>query len=175
MIQLLQTLKELKELKPGYVSVTYGAGGGFTAGKERGCLSALTFTKNESTADTVKTVLEVIESMQTEPPTAEELSDAQSYLTGQFGLSLETPKQVAGKVFELKFYGLPDDYYETYLQRVNSLTAEDIVSFARANSDLQRLAIVVVGDASQVEASLAEVAPVTVVKPDVVAAAEDSN
>ncbi len=28
MIQLLQTLKELKELKPGYISVTYGAGGG---------------------------------------------------------------------------------------------------------------------------------------------------
>ncbi len=28
MIQLLRTLKELKELKPGYISVTYGAGGG---------------------------------------------------------------------------------------------------------------------------------------------------
>lgn len=28
MVQLLQALKELKELKPGYISVTYGAGGG---------------------------------------------------------------------------------------------------------------------------------------------------
>ena len=146
--------------------LTYGAGGGYRAGKERGYLAAYTFTKNETTAEAVKAVLEVIESMQTEPPTGEELSDAQSYLTGRFGLSLETPKQVAGKVFELKFYGLPDDYYETYLQRVNSLTASDIISFARQTIDSGRLSIIVVGDAARIKDSLAEIAPVTVVKPE---------
>ena len=144
--------------------LTYGAHGGFTAWKEPGRLAARTFTKNESTAEALKAVMSVLESMPTEPPTEEELSDSQSYLTGRFGLSLETPQQVAAKVFDLKFYGLPDDYYETYLQEINRLTASAITSFAQKAVDMSKLTIVVVGNAAEVRDQLEEIAPVTVVQ-----------
>jgi len=144
--------------------LTYGAGGGFSAEKEPGRLIASTFTKNETTAATIKAVLGVIASMGTEEPTAEELSDAQSSITGSFGLSLETPQDVAGRAFDLKFYGLPGNYYETYLQEVNRLTASQIIEFARQNVENSKLTIVVVGDAKEVQQSLEEIAPVTVVE-----------
>lgn len=146
--------------------LTYGAHGGFSAGKEPGRLLAATSTKNETTAEAVKAVMSVIQSMPTEPPTTEELSDAQSYITGRFGLSLETPQQVAGKVFSLKYYDLPRDYYETYLKQINTLTAQDIISFAKKAVDLGRLTVVVVGKADEIKETLSEIAPVTVVKPE---------
>ncbi len=146
--------------------LSYGAGGSFHAGKELGHMMASTFTKNETTADTVKAVLDVIQSMQTDPPTKEELSDSKSYLTGKFALSLETPRQVASKVFNLKFYGLPNNYYETYFKKINSYSSAEVSKFARKRIDAAHLAIIVVGDAAQVKASLEEIAPVTVVKPD---------
>jgi len=146
--------------------LTYGAGGGFSTGKEPGRLLGSTFTKNESTAEAVKAVMGVVESMLTEPPTTEELSDGQSYITGKFGLSLETPQEVAGKVFDLKYYGLPDDYYETYLKQINALTAEDVVTFAKKTVDLSKLTVVVVGKAEEIKDSLSELAPVTVITPE---------
>ncbi len=144
--------------------LTYGASGGYTAGKEPGRLMAATFTKNESTAEALEVLLGVAESMTTEAPSKEELSDSQSYITGKFGLSLETPQQVASKVFDLKFHGLADNYYETYLKQINQLTASDVISFAQTAVDLGKLTIVIVGDATEVKGQLAEIAPVTVVK-----------
>jgi zinc protease len=146
--------------------LTYGARGGFQAGKEPGRLLASTFTQNETTTEALKAVLGVVQSMGTEPPTDEELSDAQSFLTGRFGLSLETPQQVAGKVFDLKFYDLPDNYYEGYLKQINQLASSDIISLAQQVVDMGKLAIVIVGNAAEVKAGLEEIAPVTVVQPD---------
>ncbi|MCP4251462.1 MAG: insulinase family protein [bacterium] len=144
--------------------LTYGARGSFSFGKEPGTLSAGTFTKNVTTTETVTAVLSVMESMRTEEPNAEELGDAQSSITGRFGLSLETPQQVAGKVFDLTFYGLPGDYYETYLGQINKLTASNIISFAREAVDMSKLTVIVVGNAEEIKEGLEEVAPVTVVK-----------
>ena len=152
--------------------LTYGASGGFSAGKDPGRFMAATFTKNESTAEALRTMLGVADSMRTEEPNEEELSDAQSYIIGQFGLSLETPQQVAGKVFDLKYYGLPGSYYETYLQQIGRLSSADVLAFAREALNLGKLTIVVVGNAEEVKDSLSEIAPVTVVKLDSDAAGE---
>lgn len=144
--------------------LTYGARGSMSAGKEPGVFLVSTFTRTEKTAETASLVLEEVKRALAEPPTKEELSESISYLNGQFGLSLETPIQVAGKVFELRFYGLPDEYFAEYLTAVNGIDADAVLAFARESIHPDQLVIVVVGDAETIHESLKQIAPVTVIE-----------
>jgi len=46
---------------------------------------------------------------------------------------------------------LPDDYLETYRQKVRALTPEDLLATARKYLDSANMQIVVVGDRAQIE------------------------
>jgi len=140
------------------------AQGQWLTGRQPGHLRVATATGNETTAETLRTMLRVIRSMATRAPSPEELSDAKSFITGRFGLSLETPQAAAEKVFELKFHGLPHDYFKSYLQQVNSLSSSDVVDFARGTTNLDQLTIVVVGTADEFRDELARIAPVVAVE-----------
>jgi zinc protease len=68
----------------------------------------------------------------------EELNDAKSYLTGSFPLRFTTYGRLARFWSRSSFYGWPENYLDTYVERVNALTREDlaraasrIVPFAR--------------------------------------------
>ncbi len=140
--------------------LTYGARGGFSATKEPGRLSMSTFTRGEETAKTIRVLLDEVRKIRTDAPNEEEMSDAQSYIVGRFGLSLETPDDVAGKVFDLKFYGLAEDYYDTYLGQINRVAPRDVTTLAKRRIDSNRFAIVLVGNAAGFEKDLADIAPV---------------
>jgi predicted Zn-dependent peptidase len=61
-----------------------------------------------------------------------------------------------------KLYDLPDDYYDTYPQRVASVTAEDVQRVAQKYVDLSHLQIVAVGDATKARDVLAKYGSVEV-------------
>jgi zinc protease len=68
----------------------------------------------------------------------EELNDAKSYLTGSFPLRFTTYGRLARFWSRSSFYEWPDNYLDTYVERVDALTREDlsraaarIVPFAR--------------------------------------------
>ena len=67
-------------------------------------------------------------------------------LTRNFALNFETPAQVAGALVNLVLYGLPDDYYSTYLSNINSVTLDDVRKAAAKYLDSSKMAIVIVGD-----------------------------
>jgi zinc protease len=46
---------------------------------------------------------------------------------------------------------LPDDYLETYRQKVRALTPEDLLATARKYLDAANMQVVVVGDRAQIE------------------------
>lgn len=145
--------------------LTYGARGGFTTGKEPGVLNVSTFTRPEKTGEAVKALLDEVQKIRDIPPSDEELNDAKSYIIGSFSLSMETPQDVAGKIWDLKFHNLPYNWYETYLGAVEGSSGDRIQEFARKWVDPAKLKIVVVGREDEVRPQLEEVAPVTVIKP----------
>jgi zinc protease len=51
-------------------------------------------------------------------------------------------------------YGLPDDELERYRPAIEAVSAADVVAAARAHLDLERLAVVLVGDADAVAADV---------------------
>ena len=77
-----------------------------------------------------------------------ELSDAQEYLTGSFPLTVETPSAIALQVLNAVFYGLDLNELQTYRERVNKITVDDIQRVAQLYLHPDKLSIVLVGDAS---------------------------
>ena len=143
--------------------LTYGARGGLSSRRFGGEFEVSTFTKTPKTAETVAAILGEVKRMQTEEPSDKELESAVSYLAGSFAGSLETPQSVAGRLWSLELNDLPADYWNTYLKRISATSSEDVAAAAAELLDPDRLLIVVVGDAKEVQEDLEEIAEVEVV------------
>jgi zinc protease len=144
--------------------LTYGASGGFIPSRFNGEFSSSTFTKTESTAETVQALLDVIAGMRKEPPTDEELTTAKSYLVGNFPSGLETPQDVVNYAWIVEYSGLPKDYLNQAVQSYNRAQKQDVTDVAEKIVDPEHLTIVVAGEAAKVKESLEKIAPVTVVE-----------
>ena len=70
--------------------------------------------------------------LQRERVSERELADAKAYLTGSFPLTIETPDAIATQVLNVLFYGLPIEQLQTFRERVNAVTVDDIERVARS-------------------------------------------
>lgn len=146
---------------------TYGVSSAFGMRKLPGTFTISAAIQSEGTAHSVSEMLRDMRGMQEELVSAEELEDARSYLAGTFPLALQTTDGLAGKLSSLAVYGLPDDYYDSYRDRLTAVTAEEVREAARRRLLPHRAAVVVVGDANELRGGLEElgVGPVRVIDP----------
>jgi zinc protease len=128
--------------------LTYGASADINARKESGDIVADTDTRSESTGEVLRLIVDELWRLQRERVSDRELDDAKAYLTGSFPLTIETPQQIALQVLQAVVYGLDLNELQTYRERVNAVTPDDIQRVARAYLHPDRLSIVLVGDAS---------------------------
>jgi zinc protease len=128
--------------------LTYGASADLNALKDTGDIVAETDTRSEKTAEALRLMVEEIVRLQRQRVSTRELSDAQEYLTGSFPLTIETPSAIALQVLNAIFYGLDLNELQTYRERVNAITVDDIQRVAQQYLRPERLSIVLVGDAS---------------------------
>jgi zinc protease len=144
--------------------LTYGASGGFNFARFAGSFVASTFTKTESTAETVKATLAEIERLRSEAPTTKELDDTKSYFAGSYAAARETPQQIASELWMLELNKLPVDFFEQTLERVARTDAAACKNLASSVLDPSHMVIVVVGNAPKIKADLEKIAPVVEVK-----------
>ena len=146
---------------------TYGVSSAFGMRRLPGTFTVSGAIQVEGTTHSVSEILREMRQMQDERVSDAELADARSYLAGTFPLALQTTDGLAGKVTSLAVYGLPDDYYDTYRDRLMSVNADEVREAARSRLMPGRAAVVVVGDAKQLQGGLEElgVGPVRVVDP----------
>jgi zinc protease len=71
-------------------------------------------------------------------------------LPGEF----ETTQQIAAALVPIALYDLPLDYYNTYVQNVEQISAAEIQRVARQYLNPSSLAIVIVGDRKTIETGL---------------------
>jgi zinc protease len=110
--------------------------------------------KTAVTDAAVREILNEVDRMRGEEIRPEELSLATSYLDGVFPIRYETTDAIAAALGNLVIYGLPDDYFDRYRERVRSVTATDVLAAARAHLHPERMQIVAVGDPAVVRAPL---------------------
>ncbi len=137
--------------------LTYGASADLNALKDTGDIVAETDTRSEKTAEALRLIVEEIVRLQRQRVQQRELSDAQEYLTGSFPLTVETPSAIALQVLNAVFYGLDLNELQTYRERVNAITVDDIQRVAQQYLHPDKLSIVLVGDASLFAKDLAGV------------------
>lgn len=128
--------------------LTYGASADVHALKEAGDLMADTDTRSETTGEVLRLIVDEMWRLQRQKVSQRELADAQAYLTGSFPLTIETPSAIALQILNAVFYGLDLEELETFRERVNAVTPDDIQRVAQRYLRPDRLSIVLVGDAS---------------------------
>jgi zinc protease len=106
--------------------LTYGANSRFAMRKLQGPFYIRTYSKNETAIETLRLVLDELKKLKSNGVTKEELDSAKSYFVGHFPLSMETPAQIAAKIIDQEFYGLPEDYLNKYLDNIKAVSMEDI-------------------------------------------------
>ena len=143
--------------------LTYGIWGGYSPSRFAGRFYVGTFSKNASTADAVRAVLDEIRRLRTEGPSDDELSKVRSSMLGRFAGNRETPQAVAGDLWLIEAERLPRDHFEKMLAHVSTASARDCLDLIARTVDPEQMVIVVVGDASELKADLESIAPVTVV------------
>jgi zinc protease len=144
--------------------LTYGAWGSFRPKAKAGTFEISTFTKNESAAESVKVILELIEEFQTVEPTDAEFYDTKSAITGSFARNRETPQDVAGDLWMIESQHLEKDYFENLFTSLANTSKQDCLELTNNRLDVDKQIIVIIGDAEVLMDELAPLAPVQVIE-----------
>lgn len=121
--RLMQNLREDK-------AYTYGAYSEIVADDFVGYFSAGASVRNEVSDSSVTEFMYEISRLTTELVDDKTLQTIKNIMMGQFARSLERPQTVARFAKNIERYHLPKDFYETYLERLNAVTAQDVMALA---------------------------------------------
>jgi zinc protease len=133
---------------------TYGVRSRYSFRSRPGPFQISTAVGNEVTAAAVSEILSELEGMASGGPTDLEVRSAREYAAGIFGLQLETVGQIASRVSHLVVFGLPDDYYGLYRDRMRAVRTEAAAEAAGSHMRPAEAQVVVVGDAEAVGPAL---------------------
>lgn len=128
---------------------TYGAYSGFGGSKFKGTWTSSSEVRTDVTEGAMKEFMYELNRLRDEKVGAEELDNAKRAIVGSFALSLEQPQALLQNIITQKLYNLPVDYWDTYPQKVDAITADDVQRAAQKYIDLGHLQVVAVGDASK--------------------------
>ncbi|MBN2226651.1 MAG: insulinase family protein [candidate division Zixibacteria bacterium] len=117
-------------------------------------------TKLESTIDASKAILEVVENMKVEPPTPEELQQAKDAYLNSFVFNFDSKGEVINRMMTYDYYGYPQDFLFKVKEGIEKVTAEDVRDVAKRRFQPDKMHIMVVGLADQLDAPLSELGPV---------------
>src|SRR5262249_38143211 len=137
--------------------LTYGAQANMDTHKESGDFEAETNTRSEATAEVLRLIVDEFWRLQRERVSQRELDGAKAYMAGSFPLSIETPESIAMQVVNALFYGLPLDELQSFRERVNAVTPDDIQRVAQLYLRPDRLSVVLVGNAKAFAGQLSAV------------------
>jgi zinc protease len=145
LFQTVRTKLGLAYAVGGGVSMPYDHVGGFTAE---------VLTKSVSTVDATKAAMEVIAGLNTTPFTQEELQRAKDGILNSFLFEYDTKEKVLAERVKLEFYGYPADYLETYKSAIEKVSIADVTAASKRYIHPEKLAILVVGNQSEIKPGL---------------------
>ena len=155
--RLNHNIREVKGYSYGVRSAfDYGKGpGAFRAGGE-----VVTAKSDSALIEFMKELRGIVNAER--PITDDEIVQAKQSLIQRLPSSFASVGATASSITNIYVQGLPEDYYQTFAARVNAVTKDDLLRVAKQYIDLDRLAIIVVGDRATIEEPLAKtgVAPI---------------
>jgi len=135
---------------------TYSVGSTFSALRYPGLFTAQSPVRTDVTEGTIREFMNEFKRIRDEKVSAVELDNAKHAIIGSFALSLENPTGRLNNIIQQRMYGLPANYWDTYPQKVQAITAEDVQRVAQKYVDINHMQIVAVGDAAKTREVLAK-------------------
>jgi zinc protease len=144
-------------------SLTYGAYSRIDETVDLGSFRASAAVRTEVTEQAVDAFFEHLNGIVQAAPPQAELAAAHRYLADSFPLAIETVDRIADLVSDLRVYGLPDDYWDTFRSNIRKVTPDQALAAAREFVHPEKAVVVVVGRAADVVPALQKLGPVRVV------------
>lgn len=137
--RLMMNLREDK-------AYTYGCRSSIDVNEYGSSFSAGGNFRNEVSDSAIVEILKELENVTKDLVGDEELAITKSSMAGGFARSLENPATIARFALSIIKYDLPSDYYQTYLQKLDAVTKEDLLAVAKKYLSPSNCNIVVVGN-----------------------------
>lgn len=132
----------------------YGAGSRFNFLPQPGAFLA---SSDVQTNVTDKALTEFMKELTNIPNISDaELTRAKNYVALSYPSDFQSVRAIAGALNELVIYNLPDNYFNTYTERILAVTKDDVVRVAKKYIDPEKIAIIVVGDRKKIEKGIAD-------------------
>lgn len=125
--------------------LAYGIGAGLDVLFGQGVVIGSTATENARVAETLAVLRQEWARMATQGPSAEELSDAVAFLTGNLPLQFTDSRRIAGTLLALRRNGRPRDWLDRRAERLAALTPEGTTEVAARLLRPDELSVVVAG------------------------------
>jgi zinc protease len=139
---------------------TYGIGSNFSASRFIHHFSASTSVRTEVTGAALEELLKEFGDIRDRPVPAAEMDDSRRALVAAWAIGLEQPSATLNGRMLAREYGFPDDYQDTYPDKLMKVTAEDVQRAAQKYIPLGNVQIVAVGDANKIRDVLKKFGPV---------------
>ncbi len=124
---------------------TYGAHSSFNFNRKAGSFVVSTGVESEHTEESVREIFKEFDGIK-QKVLPEELEFSKSYLIKRYPSMFETYSQVAGNLSMLPLYDLPDNYFNTYIEKLRRVTLENVLDAARNTLRNENIVTVIVGD-----------------------------
>ena len=134
---------------------TYSPRSSVNSLRQHGYFSVSAAVRNDVVAASLAEIFYELDKLRALPVPEPELGDARNYLSGVFSLGVATQEGLLSQLATVALNELPDDYLETYREKVRALTPDDLLATARKYLDSPNMQIVVVGDRTQIESQAA--------------------
>jgi zinc protease len=144
------------------LGLAYQVSGSYGASYDHpGVFEVSASTKSASTVATAQAMLDEIGKLKTVPPTADELRKAKEEQLNSFIFRYDSPDKTLNEQVTLAFFGYPPDFLEKYKTGIESVTAADVSRVANKYIDASKLAILVVGNESEMTTPITTLGKVT--------------
>jgi predicted Zn-dependent peptidase len=130
---------------------TYGARTAFEFRRGAGPFVLQASVQSDATVEAMQDALAELDAIRGgRPATAPELDLARAALTRGYPRGFETADQIARAAAQMALYGLPDDYFTTFVPRVRAVDAAAVTRVAERYLDPSRMVAAVVGDRERI-------------------------
>jgi zinc protease len=129
---------------------TYGSYSNIGSGRFQNLFKASAAVRTDKVDSAVQEMVGQVLSMREGKITDEELASAKAIYNGTFALRMENPGTAATYATNILINALPKDFYKTFLQKVNAVTASDIKRVANDYMKTDNARIVIAGNAKKI-------------------------
>ena len=127
---------------------TYGARSRFGTDKYGSLFQASTSVRNAVADSAVVVTMAQLNKIVNEKVDSKVLENNKQKFMGNFVLKMEKPATIANQAYDIFVNNLPDNYYETFLQKIEAVTVDDIQEVAKKYLHPDQARIIVAGNAN---------------------------